>query len=68
MARRSGSDWLLGALDAGAARNFSVPLDFLATNKMYYAIRYAHAPAATNRTKVQLESQFVTATNLVALE
>jgi alpha-glucosidase len=68
MARRSGADWFLGALNAGATRSFSVPLDFLATNTMYYATRYSHAPAATNRTKVQIESQFVTASNLVALE
>lgn len=68
MARRSGSDWLLGALDAGAARNFSVPLDFLAANTMYSAIRYSQTPAARKRTKVQIKSQFVTATNFVALE
>jgi alpha-glucosidase len=68
IARRSGADWFLGALNAGVTRNFSTPLDFLATNTMYYPTRYSHAPAATNRTKVQIESQFVTATNLVALE
>lgn len=67
VARRKGEDWFLGAMNAGTARTFDVPLDFLTPGKDYIAHRYSHDPALTNRTRVRIERVKVTAADTLQI-
>jgi alpha-glucosidase len=67
IARRSGGEWFIGAMNAGATRTLSVPLTFLTPGRTYRAHRYFHDPAATNRTRVRVEQTEVTAADVLAL-
>ena len=60
IARRSGTDWFIGAMNADAPQDFSVPLMFLEAGKKYTAHRYSHDPSVPTRTKVKIETQPVT--------
>ena len=52
IARRKGSDWFIGCLNAGEPRSLKVPLDFLPVGKKFEARTYHHDPGAETRTKV----------------
>jgi alpha-glucosidase len=60
IARRSGEDWFVGAMNAGTTRTLDVPLNFLTSGQSYIANRYAHDPTATNRTQVRITRTLVT--------
>jgi alpha-glucosidase len=65
IARRSGADWFLGAMNAGTTRTLDVPLAFLPPGSGYLVYRYTHDPLATNRTRVRITRELVTSTNLL---
>ena len=52
IARRKGSDWFIGCLNAGEPRSLKVALDFLPAGKKFEARTYHHDPGAETRTKV----------------
>jgi len=55
IARRSGADWYIGALNSGPARSFDVPLTFLESGKKYTAHIYSDDPAVPTRTHVRID-------------
>jgi alpha-glucosidase len=62
IARRSGEEWYMGAMNAGQTRTFPpVSFDFLNTNQVYEATRYSHDATLTTRTQVKIETFFVDA-------
>ena len=70
IARRSGDDWFIGAMNAGTPRTLAVPLDFLSPGREYLAQRFAHAPGTATRTHVRIDRLKVNASVVlqVALE
>lgn len=54
IARRSGEDWFVGALNGPGDRQFTIELDFLKEGKSYEAEIYSHNPSLRTRTKVQI--------------
>jgi alpha-glucosidase len=67
IARRSGDDWFLGAMNAGTTRTLTVPLTFLTPGRKYIAHRFYHDPALATRTQVHITRTEVTATNVLSL-
>ena len=61
IARRSGADWFVGAMNSGEPRAFNLTLDFLAPGKDYTARIYADDPQPSTRTRVRIEQQSVNA-------
>ncbi len=57
IARRSGEEWFIGAMNSGQARTLDVPLNFLSPGRNYTAHIYADDPQATTRTRVRIEQQ-----------
>lgn len=57
IARRSGDDWYIGAINANQQREFSFPLDFLAADQTYQARRYRDDPTIDTATKVRVEEE-----------
>lgn len=54
IARRSGKDWYIGAMTAGEARAFQIPLDFLTSGENYTAGIYEHDPGTPTPTHVKI--------------
>ena len=65
IARRSGDDWFVGALNGNEALNFEIPLDFLDTEKTYEAVIYADDESAGKVTTVVIEKQKITAGDVI---
>ncbi|TWT31802.1 glycoside hydrolase family 97 protein [Blastopirellula retiformator] len=59
IARRSGPDWYIGAINANQKREFRVKLDFLANGATYQACRYIDDPTIDTATKVRVEKSEV---------
>jgi alpha-glucosidase len=57
IARRSGEEWFVGAMNSGQPRILDVPLDFLSPGTKYTAHVYSDDPQATTRTRVRIERQ-----------
>lgn len=55
VARRSGQDWFVGALNGGEERQLEVPLDFLSPNVTYTARRYSDDPTLETTTQVRID-------------
>lgn len=55
VARRKGDIWFIGALNGNAARDFRVPLDFLAENKNYRLEIFSDDATATSPTKIRID-------------
>ncbi len=55
IARRSGTDWFLGAMNAGTNRAFKVILDFLTPGQNYVLHTYLHDAELTTRTHVRID-------------
>ncbi len=68
IARRSGADWFVGAMNAGEPRAFDVHLDVLEPNDDYEATIYRDDPRVPTATKVGIERRSVTAADAVRLE
>lgn len=61
VARRSGNDWYIGAMNAKKPNSFSIKLDFLSPGKRYTLRSYTHDPSVNTRTKVRIQNTPVTA-------
>ncbi|MCA9262087.1 MAG: glycoside hydrolase family 97 catalytic domain-containing protein, partial [Planctomycetales bacterium] len=61
IARRSGREWFVGAMNGPIARELSVPLDFLDAGSRYQARIYADAPDLETRTRIRIDDQQVDA-------
>lgn len=59
IARRSGGDWFIGAMNTDAPRAFDVPLTFLDPGKSYAAFVYADDPGVATRTHVRIDRSIV---------
>jgi len=55
IARRSGSDWFIGAMNSTRERSLEVPLDFLPAGKAYTAHIYSDDPSMETATKVRVD-------------
>lgn len=67
VARRSGEDWFIGAMNAGAPQTLEARLDFLTPGRDYIAHRYSHDPSLTTRTRVRIDRVRVTAADVLQL-
>lgn len=61
VARRSGEDWFMGAINNRQGRTLKLPLAFLAADRSYSARIFHDDPAAPTRTKVGIETRVVNA-------
>lgn len=61
IARRSGSDWFVGAINANEKRELTVPLNFLDSGKSYQARIYRDDSTLKTRTQVAIDEQTVDA-------
>jgi alpha-glucosidase len=63
IARRSGSDWFIGAMNAGQTRTFTIPVDFLTPGQKYIANTYAQDVTVPTRTHVGITRTVVDASS-----
>jgi len=59
VARRHGSEWFVGAMNAGAPRTLPISFEFLTPRQEYHATFYTHDPEATSRTKIKIKDQII---------
>ncbi len=68
MARRSGNDWYLGAMNGDKEREMTIALDFLTPGKKYEAKIFADGPMSIpTRTKVSVETRSVNSKTILKL-
>jgi alpha-glucosidase len=67
IARRSGDQWFIGAMNAGPARSFDAPLDFLDADKQYTAHIYSDDPAVQTATHVRIDRKPVAADTVLTV-
>ncbi len=65
IARRKGSDWFVGCLNAGEPRSLKIPLGFLSVGAKYDADIYRDDPRVETRTKVGIERREVDSTTVL---
>lgn len=59
IARRSGNDWYVGAINANQDRDLSLPLDFLTEGTTYQARSYRDDASLNTKTNVRIEEKKV---------
>jgi alpha-glucosidase len=62
IARRSGTQWFIGAMNANSNRTFNVPLDFLTAGQQYVENVYSEDPTVQTRTQVGIARSVVDST------
>ncbi|HTB82548.1 MAG TPA: glycoside hydrolase family 97 N-terminal domain-containing protein [Candidatus Sulfotelmatobacter sp.] len=62
IARRSGTQWFVGAMNANSNRTFNVSLDFLTPGQPYVANVYSQDPSVPTRTHVRIDRTVVNST------
>jgi alpha-glucosidase len=62
IARRTGAQWFIGAMNANATRTFNVPLDFLTPGQKYIQNVYSQDPSVPTRTHVRIDRTVVDST------
>src|SRR5262249_34983179 len=62
IARRTGTQWFIGAMNANSTRTFNVPLDFLTPGGKYVANVYSQDPSVPTRTQVRIDRSVVDST------
>ena len=67
IARRSGKDWFLGAMNGDQPRTLSVPLDFLSEEQTFTARRYFHDSQVATRTHVGIRNESVDASKTLEI-
>ncbi|WP_417748436.1 glycoside hydrolase family 97 N-terminal domain-containing protein [Rosistilla oblonga] len=67
IARRSGKDWFLGAMNGDQPRTLSVPLDFLSDEQTFTARRYFHDSQVATRTHVGIRNESVAASKTLEI-
>ena len=65
IARRSGDDWFIGAINGGEPRELKLPLDFLTEGKTYVAHIYADDSSTPTRTHVTAKTKTVDSATLL---
>lgn len=59
IARRRGTDWFVGIMNAGPEREFNVPMNFLAPEKSYHLRTYVDDPRSNSPTHVRINQSRV---------
>jgi hypothetical protein len=59
IARRRGTDWFIGAMNAGTTRTFNLPLDFLTPAQKYILNSYFQDASVPTRTQVRIDRSVV---------
>jgi alpha-glucosidase len=67
VARRSGTNWFIGAMNAGTIRTFNVPLDFLTPGQKYIANVYSQDASVPTRTQVRIDRLVVDSTSTLSM-
>ncbi len=67
IARRSGEDWFIGAMNASRPRQFEVPLTFLDVGK-YTAHIYSDDPTVPSRTHVRTDRRLVDRNTILTIK
>ena len=67
IARRKGTDWYIGCLNAGEPRTLKVPLDFLPPGREFAAHTYYDDPGAGTRTRVGIARRLVDSTTVLSV-
>ena len=62
VARRTGTQWFIGALNAGSTRALNVPLSFLSPGQKYIENTYSQDASVPTRTHVRIDRSVVDAT------
>jgi len=65
VARRSGEDWFVGAMNAGTNRTFDLPLSFLTPGRGYIAHCFSYDPSVPTRTHVRVDRPKVDASTVL---
>ena len=68
MARRSGEEWYLGAMNGSKATATEIKLDFLEAGKAYLLRSYTHDDAISTQTKVRITEKLVNAGDILTLD
>ena len=67
IARRTGAQWFIGAMNANSTRTFNVPLDFLTPGRKYIENVYSQDPSVPTRTHVRIDRFVVDSTATLAI-
>jgi len=62
IARRSGVNWFMGAMNASSTRTFNIPLDFLSPGQKYVLSTYSQDVSVPTRTQVRITRSLVDST------
>jgi alpha-glucosidase len=62
IARRTGTQWFVGAMNANTTRTFNVPLNFLTPGQKYIENIYSQDPSIPTRTHVRIDRLVVDST------
>lgn len=68
IARRSGDDWFVGAMNGEEATSFTVPLTFLRDDKTYIAEIYTDSPTSDAPHRVAIEQRKVNSTQELEIQ
>lgn len=68
IARRSGNDWYIGAMNDDTARTLKVPLHFLDKSNKYAATTYTNDPSLKTRTNVRIDHSTVDAKTVLKID
>jgi alpha-glucosidase len=66
IARRSGGNWFIGAMNAGQNRTFTLPLDFLLPGQTYVANSYAQDLTVATRTHIGISRSLVDTSSVLS--
>ena len=67
IARRSGANWFVGAMNAGTTRTFNLPLNFLPPGQPYVLNNYEQDATVPTRTQVRIDRYVVDSTTNITL-
>jgi alpha-glucosidase len=68
IARRSGKQWFIGAMNANRTRTFNVSLNFLTSGQKYMAHIYSQDPSVPTRTHVRIRRLTVDSTTTLTMK
>jgi alpha-glucosidase len=67
IARRTGTQWFVGAMNANKLRHFNVPLNFLTRGQKYIANIYSQDLTVPTRTHVRIDRLAVDSTSALTM-
>jgi alpha-glucosidase len=68
IARRTGTEWFIGAMNANRLRHFNLSLNFLTSGQKYLADIYSQDPSVPTRTHVRIDRLAVDSTSTLAMK